>query len=255
MPKTNTIKTTRKKTTKTTSSRTTKQRTSKKSVSSVPNKQIYKRTSVDIDNSMRLINSQLVQSKSQLSKTKIKAGMIIRFVYHGKRVHDMNPLILVLNERWFGKLHGIALRYLSVRQVQILSKLVEQTKTQSIMNKLKKIFTFGQRQDQSSIDNPKGFYYSKIKPFIRATHSNVYRTFFVSNISNVQLISFKFQKDIWRQIAIEKQKVASGYTRLTNRQYYKQLSKGDASEKMYIPKEKIVSVDDQIKYLKNKGWA
>jgi len=41
--------------------------------------------------------------------------MIVTFSYKGKEVHDPNPLVLVLNKRWLGKLHGINLNYCDLK--------------------------------------------------------------------------------------------------------------------------------------------
>ena len=51
-------------------------------------------------------------SEKSTSKMKIVPGSIIRFNYSGKEVNDNRPLVLVLNPRYRGKLHGLNIAYL-----------------------------------------------------------------------------------------------------------------------------------------------
>jgi len=41
----------------------------------------------------------------------LRPGMVVSFRYRGIMVHDPTPLVLVLNQEWAGKLHGINLNY------------------------------------------------------------------------------------------------------------------------------------------------
>ena len=58
---------------------------------------------------------------------KLEAGQIIRFNYSGKNVHTARPLVLLLNPRWQGKMHGISLDYISDVILLKLRKIVQET--------------------------------------------------------------------------------------------------------------------------------
>ena len=45
-------------------------------------------------------------SEKSTTKMKIVPGAIVRFSYSGKDVNDKRPLVLVLNPRYKGQLHG-----------------------------------------------------------------------------------------------------------------------------------------------------
>ena len=204
-----------------------------------------------------LKESQIIlftQNKKTINKSRLKPGDIVRFTYRGKQHHDDNPLVLILNRDWYGKTHGVALRYLSVRQIQKLAALV--MKRRSIYTMFKNVFNL--KPDQNiTMQNPRSFYYQKLKPFIRSTKTNIYRTYFYSGISNVVHYSFKFQKDIWRQLNVQKQKLAAGYERLSDAEFYKQVvQKGIAQQK--IPVQDVPGVQTYnarmaMKQLKKAG--
>ena len=199
------------------------------------------------------ILNQIIEGSTQIIKTKMKPGQVVRFIYSGIKITDRNPLVLVLNPYWHGKTHALVLRNLSVRQVQLLMQIVQKNLFLKIADKLKKIINTN--HVSVGIDNPRSFYYSKIKPFIRATGANIYRTYFFSKISNVQLITTKLDKKFWKDYAIQKQKVAMGFKRLSDKQYDKKLSRGDATQSFRQKNlSKQNSMLQNIKFLKKNGW-
>ena len=52
--------------------------------------------------------------------------MIIMCKYSGKNVHDRNPMILVLNKNYLGKLHGINLNYCTYNEIIKIGKVVNE---------------------------------------------------------------------------------------------------------------------------------
>ncbi len=130
--------------------------------------------------------------QQKINKSQLQPGMIVTFSYKGKEVHDPNPLVLVLNKRWLGKLHGINLNYCDLKQINRIAEVVNR-KVYKIQEKL------GLRY---KIMNPYGFYHTGIKPLIKKFGKSVYRTYFISGISQVKLIDFKFQKNKGEQLLV-----------------------------------------------------
>jgi hypothetical protein len=110
--------------------------------------------------------------------------MIVTFAYKGIEVHDPNPLVLVLNPKWLGKLHGINLNYCNVSEINTIAKIVSE---KIDMRKAK----LGEKYN---IMNPFGFYHTSVKRTINNFGKSVYRTYFFSGVSQPKLLDFKFQK-------------------------------------------------------------
>ncbi len=197
----------------------------------------------------------LKQKQQKIVKLNLKPGMIVKFVYRGINNIDPNPFVLILNDNWRGKTHGIALRNLSVRQVQLLMQMIKNKSKTSIFKRLSNIFK--SKSDKIVIQNPRKFYYSAIKPFLRSAQVNCYRTYFYSRISNIKHISYKFQQDIWQQTAVQKQRVINNFQRMTDKEFYKNVkTKGDATQKTLsnIQSKDKKSLDQNLKALKDAGW-
>ena len=66
-------------------------------------------------------------SEKSSSKMKIVPGAIVRFSYSGKDVNDKRPLVLVLNPRYRGKLHGLNVSYIPESVLKQMLDLVRET--------------------------------------------------------------------------------------------------------------------------------
>ncbi len=160
----------------------------KKTVSSTKNNKFFK----VYNHKRNLFENKIYRFQQPISKNDLQPGMIITFSYKGIEVHDPHPLVLVLNKKWLGKLHGINLNYCNYSQINAIAKVVNR-KVYKIQEKL------GLRY---RIVNPYGFYHTGIKPVIRGFGRSVYRTYFVSGISQVKLLDFKFQKEQGQQLLV-----------------------------------------------------
>ena len=63
--------------------------------------------------SYKSLHRRNIISEKSSSKMKIVPGSIVRFSYSGKEVNDSKPLVLVLNPRYRGMLHGLNVSYLT----------------------------------------------------------------------------------------------------------------------------------------------
>ena len=127
--------------------------------------------------------------KRDLLKSQITIGQIITFRYN-KSQDNKNPTVLVLNDNHNGLLHGLVIDYMETVHLEdfkdyILNEVTEvdpdsNTGFQLSLRKL-------------SIDNPTAFYESRLKHYLRTKHKfDVYRTYKVSELRNVKLITYKF---------------------------------------------------------------
>jgi len=63
----------------------------------------------------RILNMQYAKVKA------LAPGMIVQFRYDGEKIFDKNPLVLLVwNEYWNGKLHGINLNYLTEYKIKLI---------------------------------------------------------------------------------------------------------------------------------------
>ena len=109
--------------------------------------------------------------EATISKNKLEPGHIIRFNYGGKKVTTKRPLVLVLNPSYKGLMHGLNLDYLSESQLK-------------------------QLWNQKKIGNPKTFYNSRLKKFLRGKVGSTgvaYRTYTLSSIGGLRIIDYRFE--------------------------------------------------------------
>lgn len=124
-----------------------------------------------------------------IPKSHLRPGMIIQFGYSGKYSNDPAPLVLVLNPRFLGKLHGINLNYCNYNQILKISKVVNQKIDQQQI-RLKERF---------KMNSPYGFYHSQLKFVLRRLGKSIYRTYFYSGVKQPKLMDFKFNAPSGKQ--------------------------------------------------------
>jgi len=135
-----------------------------------------------------------ILKETRATKSTIQPGHIIRFNYRGvknsKNVHEPRPLVLVLNPRYKGYMHGIALRVLSPKNIKQLAGMVRD----SIADKAAKYLKLRLPRLKSNIDDPYRFYHSQLKKFIsRSVKVSPYRTYITSGISALNIVDYKFE--------------------------------------------------------------
>lgn len=126
--------------------------------------------------------------------TKLKAGQVVRFNYSGEYTTAKRSLVLILNPRYKGKLHGIVLDNISDVVLAKLKKIVQET-TQA---RIQKLINLRLPLLKADIQDPRRFYETRLRPFIKtqfrmADKKSPYRTYFVSNIKNLKLIDYRFK--------------------------------------------------------------
>lgn len=144
------------------------------------------------DHKRNLFQNKRFRFQQRINKSLLQPGMIVTFSYKGIEVHDPNPLVLVLNPKWLGKLHGINLNYCNEREIKAIAKTVVE-KISIQQSKLGK---------QYKIINPYGFYHTKIKYLLRGMGKSIYRTYFFSGVSQPKLIDYEFQKSQGKQVLV-----------------------------------------------------
>lgn len=143
--------------------------------------------------------------QQRINKKDLQPGMIITFSYKGNEVHDPNPFVLVLNKQWLGKLHGVNLNYCNTGEINRISEIV----SEKIDMKQEKLGL------KYNITNPYGFYHTSIKGAIAKFGKSVYRTYFLSGISQPKLLDFKFQKAQGKQVLVFTDKKGQTQVRVT----------------------------------------
>lgn len=144
------------------------------------------------DHKRNLFQNKRFKFQQKINKNQLQPGMIVTFAYKGMNVHDPQPLVLVLNKYWLGKLHGINLNYCKPSQVNAIAKIV----SEKIDAKQEKL---GQKYN---ITNPYGFYHTSIKGAIAKFGKSVYRTYFFSGVMQPKLLDFKFEKSQGKQVLV-----------------------------------------------------
>jgi len=135
------------------------------------------------------LHKKNIISEATTTKQNIEPGSVIRFKYGGKQVTDKQPLVLVLNPKWKGKLHGINVNYLSETDLNKLVKLVKQTLAQ----KAAQFLGFGKRMTKADIGDPFKFYHTRLKMFLGSQSVSMYRTYDINAITNVRLVDYRFK--------------------------------------------------------------
>jgi len=118
-------------------------------------------------------------------------GMITRISYTGKKVHDPNPIILVLNSGFEGKVHGLALRFLHPAEIVKLRNILILTTAQKVA-----MFTHIRFDKFGKVDvtNPYDFYHKRLKFFLKAdVRKGCYRTYTIGGISKIKYVDYRFQ--------------------------------------------------------------
>lgn len=113
--------------------------------------------------------------KSDLSD--IDPGAVLQFSYSGPKAHDPKPTILFLS-LWKNVVHGINIKYLTTAQINALWTIIKHT--------------------HPNIEKPKQFYDNYLKAIIQkmreSKNISAYRTYNVSRISNIKLISINLRE-------------------------------------------------------------
>jgi len=124
--------------------------------------------------------------------SKLQPGQIIRFNYSGKNSHTKRPLVLLLNARWRGQMHGVALDYISDAVLLKLRKIVQET----VQQKMTKLISLRLPLLKADIKDPQKFYHSRLKTFIKAhfnSNESPYRIYLLSNVKNLRVIDYRFK--------------------------------------------------------------
>jgi len=136
--------------------------------------------------------------KQPITRNKLMPGDVVTFYYRGKYSTHPRPMVLILNKRYKGKTHGLALRHISERQLSKLMLIV--------LRSTHRIELMGSNDLPYKIPiekrNPRAFYYSKVKPFMKGVKTNPYRTYVFNSLRMPLLCDYKFKfikdKD-WRR--------------------------------------------------------
>ena len=129
----------------------------------------------------------------------IDAGQIVRFNYKGQYARVKRPLVLILNPRWRGMLHGVSLDTISEAVLAKLQKIVQVTAQQRVAQLIRLRLPLL----KADIKDPRRFYETRLRPFIKTNFSGVgnenaspYRTYIRGNMTNLRVIDYRF-KDMY----------------------------------------------------------
>ena len=145
-------------------------------------------------NNLSKIHNKNIISEKNTNKMRVVPGSIIRFTYSGKEVTDSRPLVLVLNPRWRGKLHGLNLNYLKEPILKRLWTMVQET----VQGKIERLIKLRLPLLKPDIGNPYSFYHTRLKRFLKGRpNTNAYRTYNYKNVGGVRVIDYKFKDASW----------------------------------------------------------
>ena len=137
------------------------------------------------------------------SKGKLESGDIIFFNYSGKKVTTKRPMVLVLHPNWKGQLHGLNLDYIPE---PVLKQLWELTKL-TVAGKVEKLIKLRLPLLKADIGNPKQFYNSRLKSFLKGKLGSTrvaYRTYNVNSVGGVKKVDYRFEgSDFAQQVRDE----------------------------------------------------
>ena len=123
---------------------------------------------------------------------RLQPGHIVRFTYRGEKVSIKRPMVLVLHPKWQGQMHGLNLDYIPQR---VLLQLWELTK-ETLQGKIQKLIKLRLPLLKPDIGNPKSFYYSKLRRFLKGKlggTSSCYRTYNIDKVSALRIIDYRFE--------------------------------------------------------------
>tara|TARA_B100000131_G_scaffold306091_1_gene332797 strand:+ start:381 stop:839 length:459 start_codon:yes stop_codon:yes gene_type:complete len=131
-------------------------------------------------------------SEKSSTKMKIVPGSIIRFSYSGKEVNDNRPLVLVLNPRYRGYLHGLNVSYLTESNLKQLLNLMRET----TQGRIKRLLKLRLPLLKADIGDPYKFYHSRLKSYLKGK-PDCYRTYKYNGIGGIRIIDYKFKGASW----------------------------------------------------------
>ena len=133
-----------------------------------------------------------ILSESVANWSKLTPGNIVRFNYTGEYATVKRPLVLVLNSNWKGKMHAVSLDYISDAVLKKLRDIVQVT----IQQRTKELIRLRLPLLKADIKDPRRFYESRLKPFIKVNFPkgvSPYRTYIRGNIRSLRLIDYRFK--------------------------------------------------------------
>jgi len=129
--------------------------------------------------------SSIIIPKSQLQK-----GMVIQTNYKNQQNKRKPYIFVVLNSEFRGKVHLLSLNEMTVKQMNDMARRIG---IRYIPKFKKKGLNF---EKLIMTESSNRFYNHKLANNMDRWYNNSYRTFFVKHLSLVQLIDYKFDKDI-----------------------------------------------------------
>lgn len=134
----------------------------------------------------------IVSESTGTSLYKLLPGHICKFNYTGENVTTPTPLVLVLNNDWKKKLHGINLEYISEKTLAAVKDIVDTT----IKKKAAELAKLRFRFFTPRIEDPYKFYHRSLKAALKASGVDpeiTYRTYNHKGIKQIRIIDYKFR--------------------------------------------------------------
>jgi len=125
-----------------------------------------------------------------IPKFDLQKGMIINCRYRKLDNKYKNYMFVVLNGNYRGKVHLLSLNEMTVKQLNDMARRIGIR----VIPKFKKRGLDFEKLIMTESSNR--FYHSKISSKMDLWYNNSYRTFFAKKMGIVQLIDYKFDKDV-----------------------------------------------------------
>lgn len=130
------------------------------------------------------------QSSIIIPKFDLQKGMIIQANYRNQENKLKPYMFVILNSKFRGKIHLLSLNEMTPIQLNDMARRVG---IRVIPKYQKRGLDF---EKLIMTESSNRFYHSKLADKMDMWYNNSYRTFFVKNIRLIQLIDYKWDKDI-----------------------------------------------------------
>ena len=142
--------------------------------------------------SINYYNTHLTKKESSviIPKSALEKGMIIQARYTSADKSARPYMFVVLNRNFRGKVHLLSLNEMTTYQ---LNDMARRTVIRIIPNFKKRGLDF---EKLLIMESSNRFYHRKLAGNMDTLYNHSYRTFFANKIGLVQLIDYRFDKDI-----------------------------------------------------------
>jgi len=139
-----------------------------------------------------------IEGYKPIQHADVKIGNIIFFNYNASH-NNKNPHVLVLNNFWKNKLHGLIIDYMSILQLSKLRDFIIEEAEEVDPGTEDNLDRSLQELSKNSSQTPNVFYDVRLKQYLKKyfPSTSVYRTYEIIGMSNMKLVIYNFSKGLY----------------------------------------------------------